>query len=97
MQCDLLLLIILAHCENPAWLVLRADTFLLAAGQPDHSVHSCCHQHSGGRSVTDPSHITEQEWHGACSEATAALEHAVTCINDALEEIRYEEAEDGLM
>ena len=27
MQCDLLLLFILAHCENPAWLVLEQNCF----------------------------------------------------------------------
>ena len=36
---------------------------------------------------------TEEEYDGACAEATRELENAVTGINDALEELRQELAD----
>ena len=67
----------------------------VSAGEHGHGRHSCCHEHRSGSVVPDPSQVTQSEWSEACAQATAALEQAVTCINEALEKIRYEVLDDG--
>lgn len=65
------------------------------AGSEHSGTHRCCHHvDSHASAVPDPAQVTEQEWHDACAEATAALESAIGSINDAMDEIRYELVED---
>ena len=73
---------------NPGW---ANGTFRARCDYPEHAGGFRCG--CGERNDAAAPEPTEEEYDGACAEATRELENAVTGINDALEELRQELAD----
>lgn len=76
---------------NPGW---ANGNFRARCDVPEHAAFGgfrCgCGERNDAEHAPEP---TEEEYDGACAEATRELENAVTGINDALEELRQELAD----
>lgn len=74
---------------NPGW---ANGNFRARCDVPEHAVlgFRCGCGEQNDAAAPEP---TEEEYDGACAEATRELENAVTGINDALEELRQELAD----
>lgn len=74
---------------NPGW---ANGNFRARCDNPEHAVGGfrCGCGERNDAAAPEP---TEEEYDGACAEATRELENAVTGINDALEELRQELAD----
>ena len=75
---------------NPGW---ANGNFRARCDVPEHAAGGfrCgCGERNDAEHAPEP---TEEEYDGACAEATRELENAVTGINDALEELRQELAD----
>ena len=74
---------------NPGW---ANGNFRARCDNPEHAAGGfrCGCGERNDAAAPEP---TEEEYDGACAEATRELENAVTGINDALEELRQELAD----